>query len=53
MNEDYERKYHELSKLYSKQQETIKKLQAEIRERCQSYLLHASRFKKTNSSQAS
>ena len=53
MNEDYERKYHELRKVCRKQEDTIKKLQAEIRERCQSYLLHASRFKKTNSSQAS
>lgn len=35
----------ELQATVSRQQQTIKKLQNEIRERCQSYLLHASRHK--------
>ena len=48
MDIDYQKKYISLQNLCKKQEQTITKLQAEIRERCQSYLLHASRHKKIN-----
>ncbi len=48
MDIDYQAKYLLTRSLCKKHEATIAKLQAEIRERCQSYLLYSSRNKKAN-----
>lgn len=42
---DYETLYHQSQALVQKQKEQIKRLEEEIRERCQSYLIHSSRYR--------
>lgn len=49
MVEDYENKYKQLKIVCKKQEGMIGKLQEEIRERCQSYLLEISKYKQTES----
>ena len=46
MEVDYYKKYLELKSTCKKHEATILKLRNEIRERCQSYILHTSRNKK-------
>lgn len=47
---DYQTLYNQSQAIIHKQKDQIKKLEEEIRERCQSYLIHSSRYKSKESS---
>jgi len=47
---DYQTLYNQSQALIQKQKDQIKKLEEEIRERCQSYLIHSSRYRSKESS---